>query len=141
MEPLTVAGTLGSLRAITQYVLAAAAAAGLDKKASYKLRLAVDEIATNIIIHGYQEAGCSGVLVCQATLNEQALTICIEDTAIPYDPTKTPKPDDLNKSPEQRRLGGLGVYLAIQSVDQLLYERVGNRNRNILVVNQNCKRL
>jgi anti-sigma regulatory factor (Ser/Thr protein kinase) len=137
MEPLTVAGTLDSLGAIAQYVLAAAAAAGLDKKASYKLRLAVDEIATNIIIHGYQKAGRSGVLVCQASLNDQALTISIEDTGIAYDPTEKPKPDDLNKPLEERRIGGLGVYLARQNVDQLLYERIGNRNRNIFVVNQN----
>jgi anti-sigma regulatory factor (Ser/Thr protein kinase) len=135
MEPLTVAGTLDSLGAIAQYVLAAAAAAGLDKKASYKLRLAADEIATNIIIHGYQEAGRSGELICHATFDEQVLTICIEDTGIPYDPTEKPDPDDLNKPLEERRIGGLGVYLAIQSVDLLLYERVGNRNRNILVMN------
>ncbi len=137
MEPLTVAGTLDSLGSIAQYVLAAAAAVGMDKKASYKLRLAVDEIASNIIIHGYQEAGRSGELVCHATFDEQTLTISIEDTGIPYNPTEKPNPDDLNKPLEERRIGGLGVYLAIQSVDLLLYERVGNRNRNILVVNQN----
>jgi anti-sigma regulatory factor (Ser/Thr protein kinase) len=134
MEPLTVAGTLTSLGAIAQYVIKVATAAGLDKKASYKLRLAVDEIATNIIIHGYQEAGRSGVLVCQATFNEQCLTISIEDTGIPYDPTKSPQPDDLHKPLEQRRIGGLGLYLANQGVDQLLYERVGDYNRNILVL-------
>ena len=137
MEPLTVAGRLDSLGAIAQYVLAAAAAAGLDKKAAYKLRLAVDEIATNIIIHGYQKAGQSGVLVCEAILNDQALTISLEDTGIAYDPTAKPYPDDLDKPLEERRIGGLGVYLAMQNVDQLLYERIGNRNRNTFVVNQN----
>lgn len=62
MEPLIVSGTLDSLGAIAQYVMAAAAAAGLDKKTSYNLRLAVDEIATNIVTHGYEEAAREGVL-------------------------------------------------------------------------------
>ncbi|HEY9797793.1 MAG TPA: ATP-binding protein, partial [Leptolyngbyaceae cyanobacterium] len=61
MKNLTVAGTLDSLDAIAKYVMAVAAATGLDKKTSYNLRLAVDEIATNIIIHGYEEAGREGV--------------------------------------------------------------------------------
>ncbi|MEQ8963773.1 MAG: ATP-binding protein, partial [Coleofasciculus sp. C2-GNP5-27] len=60
LEPLTVSGTLDSLGAIAQYVLQAAQAANLDKKASYNLRLAVDEIATNIIIHGYEDVGLEG---------------------------------------------------------------------------------
>jgi anti-sigma regulatory factor (Ser/Thr protein kinase) len=56
MKPMTVPATLDSLGAIAEYVLAAAASAGLDKRASYNLRLAVDEIVTNIIVHGYADA-------------------------------------------------------------------------------------
>ena len=135
MEALTVAGTLDSLEAISQYVMTAAAAAGLDKKASYNLCLAVDEIATNIIVYGYQEAGREGILNLQALLDEQSLTISIEDTGIPFDPSSKASPDDLELPLEQREPGGLGVYLAIQGVDKFLYERVGGRNRNIFVVN------
>lgn len=133
MEALTVPDTLDSLKAIANYVLTAAAAAGLDKKASYKLRQAVDEIASNIIIYGYQEAGRSGVLDLQAELNEQALTIWIEDTAIPYDPFQTPCPN-FEIPMDKRPLGGVGVYLAIHNVDKFIYERVGDRNRNIFVL-------
>jgi serine/threonine-protein kinase RsbW len=60
MESLTVPGTLDSLKAIANYVMAAAEKAGLEKKEAYKLRLAIDEIASNIIIHGYEEADRSG---------------------------------------------------------------------------------
>lgn len=136
MEPLIVSGSLESLGAIAKYVMAAAAAAGLDKKATYSLRLAVDEIASNIIIHGYQEAGREGALICQAVLDEQTVTITLEDTGIPYDSTQHPSLDCLHLPLEQREIGGLGVYLAYQGVDQFLYERDGDRNRNIFVVNR-----
>lgn len=116
--------------------MAAASTAGLVKKTSYKLRLAVDEIATNIIIYGYEGAGLAGELAMHADLDEQSLTISIEDTGVPYDPTQEPAPDDLDKPIEQRQIGGLGIYLATQSVDKFIYERVGDKNRNIFIVNR-----
>lgn len=116
--------------------MAAASTAGLSKKTSYKLRLAVDEIATNIIIYGYEGAGRGGVLAMNADLDEQSLTISVEDTGVPYDPTQELVPDDLAEPIEQRRVGGLGIYLATQSVDKFIYERVGDKNRNIFIVNR-----
>lgn len=136
MEPLTVSGTLDSLGPIAQYVITAAGAAGLDKKSTYKLRLAVDEIATNIIVHGYEEAGLSGDVLIHAALDDNSLTVILEDTAERYDPTQRDTPDDMDKPLEDRRIGGLGVYLTMQGVDKFLYERVGDRNRNIFVVNR-----
>ena len=97
MEPLTVPGTLASLSAIGQYVLAAAAAAGLDKKVAYRLRLAVDEIATNVITHGYDEANRTGVIDIRAEIDETALTIFLEDTGAAYHPEEVSKPTGLHQ--------------------------------------------
>ena len=136
MEPLTVPGTLDSLGAIAEYVVAAAAAAGLDKKASYHLRLAVDEIATNIITHGYAEAGLEGVLDLRADIDEKALVISVEDTGVVYDPRQSEPSDGLDLPLEQRQMGGLGLFLATRNVDKLLYERIGDRNRHTFIVNR-----
>jgi serine/threonine-protein kinase RsbW len=126
----TVPATLDSLRAIAEFVMAAAASAGLDKRASYRLRLAVDEIATNVIVHGYAKAGLQGGLELGADIDDRTLTISIEDTGVAFNPFQAPVPDtDLLL--EQRPIGGLGVYLAMRSVDEFLYERVGDRNRTV----------
>jgi anti-sigma regulatory factor (Ser/Thr protein kinase) len=126
----TVAATLDSLGAIAAFVTAAAAAAGLDKRASYHLRLAVDEIATNIIVHGYAEAGLQGELALSADIDDRSLIVAIEDTGVAFDPRQSAIPDtDLPL--EQRPIGGLGAYLAIKSVDEFLYERIGDRNRTV----------
>lgn len=138
MESLTVPGTLDSLSAIAQYVMSAAAAAGLNKKAAYNLRLAVDEIATNIITYGYEEAGRQGDVTMKADIDDKTLTIAIEDSAASFDPfQKLAQEEEKVYLPiEQRPVGGLGVYLAIQGVDKFLYERIGNRNRNVFIVNR-----
>jgi serine/threonine-protein kinase RsbW len=110
--------------------MAAAASAGLDKRASYRLRLAVDEIATNIIVHGYANAGHQGELELRAEIDDTTLTIAIDDTGETYDPRQAPIPD-INLPLEQRPIGGLGVYLAMRSVDEFSYEHLGDRNRTI----------
>lgn len=119
--------------------MAASAAAGLPKRASYNLRLAVDEIATNIINYGYNESGLTGEIAIRATIDDKNLTITLEDTAVPYDPTKRDLPDvdDFDDVPlEKRPMGGWGVYLAFEGVDQFLYEHVDNRNRNTFIVHR-----
>lgn len=134
MERLTLPGTLDSLAAIGKYVLAAASEAGLDKKAAYRLRLAVDEIATNAVVHGYEETGCDGPLDIWAQIDGAGLTIALEDTGPAYDPRATPAPDNLDRPLEERSIGGLGVLLANLGVDELGYERVGDCNRSIFIV-------
>jgi serine/threonine-protein kinase RsbW len=129
MKPMTVPATLDSLGAIAEYVMAAAAAAGLNKRAAYNLRLAVDEITTNIIVHGYAAAGLQGVLELQAAIDDRTLTVSIEDSGVAYDPRQAPVPDT-SLPLEERSVGGLGVYLAMKSVDEFLHERVRDRNRS-----------
>ncbi len=136
MQPLTVPGNLDSLSVIGQYVNAAATAAGLDKKKAYRLRLAVDEIASNIIIHGYDEAGLTGEVLVLSEMDEATLTITLEDTSAPFDPRQFAPPDHLDKPIGERPIGGLGVYLTLQNVDKFDYEYVDQRNRNIFMVNR-----
>src|SRR5882724_575073 len=134
METLIVPATLDSLDSIGHYVLEAADAADLGKKAAYRLRLAVDEIATNAIIHGHADR--QGVLCVRADIDQKFLTITLEDPGEPYDPRQTPPPDNIDASLEDRQIGGLGLYLAMAGVDEFLYERVGDWNRNIFVMNR-----
>jgi phosphoserine phosphatase RsbU/P len=135
-QSLTIPGNLDSLDEVAGYVMKAATEAGLERKVIYRLRLAVDEIATNIVMHGYEEAGLSGDIEIHSRIDADALTIYLEDSGVGYDPHLDKIPEDIDKPIEERRIGGLGVYLAVQNVDKFLYERVGERNRHTFVVNR-----
>ena len=136
METLTVPGTINSLATIAHYVKQAANTANLNPQVTYKLRLAVDELATNIIIHGYQEAGLRGEIQLHAEIDESNLTLTIEDTGVLYNPIQkaTLQPEYFNQKLETREIGGLGVYLVLESVDEFYYQQIGDRNRNVLIV-------
>lgn len=134
MNTLIVSGNLNSLNQITEYVIEITKKVGLNEIKSYKLRLAIDEIATNIIIHGYQEAGLEGNIKLHSEINPNCLTFILEDTGTFYDPTCKPPQQNFKLPLTQRPLGGLGVHLAINGVDNFIYERKDNINRNILQV-------
>jgi serine/threonine-protein kinase RsbW len=138
MDAISVPGKLESLKAIAEYIMTASKEAGLPKRSAYNLRLAVDEIVTNIILHGYEEQNLEGNIDLKADLDDTSLSISVEDTAVSYNPYDTPAvaQDELDLPIEQKKLGGLGVYLAIQGVDKFIYERVNKKNRNIFVVNK-----
>jgi serine/threonine-protein kinase RsbW len=134
MEPLTVTGSLDSLSAIRAYVDRAAAEAGLDRRAAYRLRLAVDEIATNIVNYGYERANRSGDILVRATLDEAWLTVALEDSGVPYDPTAHALPSDLDAPLADRPIGGLGIFLTQIGVDDFRYEHRDGHNVNAFVM-------
>lgn len=134
MKPLTVSGTLDSLGLIREHVRIAAAEAGLDRKRAYRLELAVDEVASNIVNHGYVENGMSGNIAICATLTPELLRIELEDTSPPFDPRVVERPEQIDLPLAQRPIGGLGVFLVMQYVDEYGYEYVNGRNLNTFVM-------
>jgi serine/threonine-protein kinase RsbW len=138
MQHLSVPAALESLAAVSEFVREASAAAGLDQRAAYRLRLAVIELVTNTITHGYIEANLSGMVDLRSEMDQWALTVTLEDNAIPYDPSQTAPPDDLTAPAEERKLGGLGVFLVLHEVDSFSYKRLGDRNRSVLTMKRSA---
>jgi anti-sigma regulatory factor (Ser/Thr protein kinase) len=141
MQPLIVPGRLDSLEKIRKYVVQAAENAGFEKPRAYKLSLAVDEIATNIISYGYLQAGVEGDISVEAKVDEHALTIKLDDTSGYFDPTSKPSPtqEDHTLPLGERPIGGWGVYLAIKSVDQFQYNRSKDHNHNIFIMYRDAR--
>ena len=138
MDELTLPGTLDSLAPLREYVDRATLAAGLERRAAYRLRLAIDEIATNVITHGYEEAGLEGDLRLEIEIAEDALTIALEDTGAEYDPQRKELPTDLHLPLEERAVGGLGIFLTLTGVDEFRYSRREGRNRNVFVMRRSA---
>lgn len=138
MDPLTLAGELDSLEPIRRYVDAATAEAGLEKGPAYKLALAIDELATNAIVHGYQENSLTGDITVRAELTPEKLSLCLEDTAPAFDPTSAAQPGALHLDEPlvDRPIGGLGIFLVVQDIDSFTYQREGDRNITILAMNR-----
>lgn len=134
MPPLRLPATLSSLDEVARFVLAVAEKAGLSRADSYRLRLAADELATNIVMHGYR--GQEGELRLEAGIEPDAVWVRLEDDARPFDPRTGCRPPDLKAPMAQRPIGGLGVYLALTVLDGFDYELADGRNRSTLLIHR-----
>jgi serine/threonine-protein kinase RsbW len=87
---------------------------------------AVDEAATNIIVHGFR--GQPGSIDVTVELVDHDIVITLEDDAPTFDPTVVPEPD-LTIPPHRRRPGGMGVHLMRSATDSIVYRpRPGGGN-------------
>ena len=77
---------------------------------------AVDEAATNVIVHGYR--GSKGWLSVHARQRGNSIVVTLEDEAPTFDPTTVPEPD-LAVPPADRRPGGMGVHLMRLAMDDV----------------------
>lgn len=102
----------------------------LAPRLALELQVVLDEIIVNITRHGYHgEAGRP--IAVELKLDPGLLTIHVEDEASPFNPLKLPEPD-FTLEVEKRQPGGLGVHLMRKLMDEVSYERAGNRNCLIL---------
>jgi len=136
MEKRPLPAVLDSLAEIRRYVKEAGDNAGIEEAKVYQLQLAVDEIATNIILYGYKDAGASAVISIGSEFSDGALVIILEDRAPAFDPRtmQMPEAEDLARPLEERKIGGLGIFLAIQGVDRFDYRREDGANINVFEV-------
>jgi serine/threonine-protein kinase RsbW len=113
-------GRFDSLVKISAFVARAARVAGLGPSAAYAVQMAVDEACTNIIEHAYGGEGL-GDIECTCRVDSYGLTLALRDHGHPFDPSRVPEPD-INASLEQRREGGLGLYLMRKLMDEVHFE-------------------
>jgi serine/threonine-protein kinase RsbW len=115
---LSIPAKLKNLAEIRQFVDRTATELGVDEGIVDDMVLAVDEAATNIILHGY-ELG-EGLIEIEMRRDGDALEIALRDGGAPFDPTCVPAPD-LDLPLEIRAPGGLGIHLMRQVVDEVNY--------------------
>ncbi len=92
----------------------------------YKLNLAVEEMVSNIIKYGYDDAHSHEIGV-HVSLEDGGATLRIEDDGHAFNPLDRPEPDT-NKPLEQREIGGLGIHLVRNMCEDMRYRRDNGRN-------------
>ena len=125
-----------NLALIRDFISSKAYAAGLSKEEVENIMLAVDEACTNVIKHAYKSFpdGEINILVEQ---NTKKFSITIEDFGNSFNPDSVPEPN-LREYHEEKRIGGLGMYLMKTLMDEVEYISVpGKFNKVKLVKNLN----
>ena len=102
----------------------------LDKDLSAKIDMCAEEIYANIQFYAYDDD--KGMLEVCLTRNKDGVRMTFQDSGVAYNPLEKPDPD-ITLPPEDRPIGGLGIFMVKQMTKELLYERIDDKNVLTLV--------
>lgn len=118
--------TLANLEKLIEFAVGSAQGQGLGPEALGQVRLACEEALVNVIHYAYPGAEGKVAVDCGAA-EGGGIKIEISDSGIAFDPLSLPAPDTTLPM-EQRKIGGLGIFMIRKIMDQVLYRRDGGRN-------------
>ena len=127
MRELTLEATIENVETVTQFVEEQLEEVECSAKARMQINLAIDELFSNIANYAYNpETGPATVRV-EVTKEPLEVLITFIDEGVPYDPLAKDDPD-ITLSAEERKIGGLGIFLVKKSMDEVNYEYENGRN-------------
>jgi anti-sigma regulatory factor (Ser/Thr protein kinase) len=134
MKELTIEATVDNIQTVTDFVDEQLESFDCPLKAQMQINIAIDEIFGNIAHYAYNPN--TGYATVRVEVLEEPLSVIIAfiDNGKPYDPLKTKEPD-LTISADDREVGGLGVYMVKNLMDEILYEY--KDGKNILTIKKN----
>jgi serine/threonine-protein kinase RsbW len=98
----------------------------VPSRALYALNLALDEVVTNVVRHGFEDP-TGQELMAQVTVQGTELTTVVSDPGRAFNPLEV-APPDLTAPLAERALGGLGVHLVRSLMDSVEYRRDNGKN-------------
>jgi len=108
---------------------------GSGKKRVYEIELATEEALVNIFNYAYKETNGDVEIICKVDDNKRFI-IEIIDTGIPFNVLSVEAPDT-TAGISERRIGGLGVFLIKEFMDDVQYRHEGNKNILSLIIVKN----
>ncbi len=129
---LKVKSDLGNLSSIADFTNVSTRELGLNEKGVFQLQLAVDEVVSNIILHGYTHQ--TGPIHLTIWKENDKIIIQIQDRGEPFNPLEADEPD-LQAPLEERSPGGLGIHFLKTVTDHVHYQFKDEKNILTMVKN------
>jgi anti-sigma regulatory factor (Ser/Thr protein kinase) len=96
-----------------------------------KLKTVIDEVLGNVIMHGYADQQVHEITT-RIEFTENRLVVIITDDGVPFNPLDFPAPD-IETGLEDRKIGGLGIHIVRNMMDDMSYQRRGDQNLLTLI--------
>ena len=133
-EEITVDASLDSVPSVTEFIDERLESREASVKAQMQIDVAIDEIFSNIARYAYGEDG--GKATVRIEFKDDLTVITFIDSGKPFDPLKREEPD-VTLSAEERKAGGLGIFIVKKTMDDVKYEY--SNGCNILTVTKKYK--
>ena len=92
----------------------------------FNINLVLEEAVVNIINYAYPKEEHEKIYL-SAKLHNGSIVLVLTDTGKEFDPTMAPEAD-ITLSADERKIGGLGIFLIRQIMNEVKYERIEGKN-------------
>jgi serine/threonine-protein kinase RsbW len=120
--------TVAHLPALVDFLQHAWQEGGLPEGAAFPFELALDEVFMNVVMHGTLPDGPPRTVSVSLRHDGTAVTMVMEDDGPAFDPLSLATPD-VDAPLEEREIGGLGVFLVRELMDEVSYAHTGTHNQ------------
>lgn len=127
MKELTVEAIVEQIETVMEFVNAELEKLDCPMKARIQLDIAIDEIVSNIAYYAYGEKTGTVTVRIEALQEENGVQLMFLDSGVPYDPLTRQDPD-ISAEIEERKEGGLGIFLVRKTMDDMKYEYKDGQN-------------
>ena len=134
MKEITLEASLDNLNKALAFIDENLEEAECGMKAQMQIDVAVEEIFVNIASYAYAPGRGSATLRLELKEEPRSAVITFLDRGIPYDPLQKNDPD-VSLPAEERKIGGLGIFMVKKSMDEMHYEY--RDGQNILTIVKN----
>ena len=133
MEKLEIVAKKENLPQVTEFIDLQLEKINCELKKQLQLDIAVEEIYINIASYAYDgNEGPSEIIF--DTVDNDNVSITFLDSGVPYNPLAKEDPD-ITLSAVEREIGGLGIFMVKQSMDDMKYEYKDGKNCLTLIKN------
>ena len=122
---LSIKNEVSEFKALNVSLAQFLAAHEVPSRAAYTVDLAVEELVMNVIRYAFIDDDTHSIDI-EIEIDGDQVVLRIADEGRPFDPRENP---ELDLDADDRQVGGLGLYLVVDMVDMLKYQRVDEQNR------------
>jgi len=127
MKELTIEATVENIGTVTAFVDEQLEALDCPMKAQMQIDIAIDELFGNIAHYAYTPEVGNATVRVEVEEEPMAVVITFLDQGVPYDPLTAEDPDT-TLSADERKIGGLGIFMVKKSMDEIDYKYQDGQN-------------
>jgi sigma-B regulation protein RsbU (phosphoserine phosphatase) len=132
-DTLTLAADTRALDELVPFLDACLDKAGFPPEERNGVQLAVEEVFVNVARYAYPTGGGAADISCACGTGR--IVVTVTDSGAPYNPLLRKDPN-IDLPAEERRIGGLGVYMTKGLMDDVYYDFRDGKNILTLVKNR-----
>lgn len=124
---LIIKNEITEITRLSQFIEETGEELGLSPKLIMNLNLVLEEAVSNVILYAYPTEDKGQDIIVDIEKEGNNLVFTIADKGSEFNPTKKGEVD-ISLSAEERSIGGLGIFLIKEIMNEVEYQRIDGTN-------------